>query len=230
MASPGDSSAPLVFVSSTVEDFRDLRSALRFWLDSLGYRRFMSEFTGSDKVLGPGTYDACFEAIHRADLYVLLIGDRRGSLISEDPKRSITEAEYDVAYQSCRSTQRPKLLFFVRDEVARDIWHDHPKLEYQDIEHTRSFIAKVERIAETNDAREGRGVPPADNWLHRFSEFDDIATEIDNALGITGSVREARQRDLIREELAEILQKFVGVRTLRCPGRRRRDARNTQAH
>ena len=33
------------------------------WLDSLGYRIFMSEYCGSDKVLGPGTYDACFEAI-----------------------------------------------------------------------------------------------------------------------------------------------------------------------
>ena len=214
MASPGDSSAPLVFVSSTVDDFRDLRSALRFWLDSLGYRRFMSEFSGSDKVLGPGTYDACFEAIHRADLYVLLIGTRRGSLISEDPKRSITEAEYDLAYQARMKGGRPKLLFFVRDEVARDIWRDHPELEYQDIEHTRSFIEKVERIAETNAAREGKGDPPADNWLHRFREFDDIATEIDSALGISGSVREARQRDLLREELAEVLRTFVGTNTM----------------
>lgn len=205
--------SPPVFVSSTVEDFRDLRSALRFWLDSLGYRRFMSEFSGSDKVLGPGTYDACFEAIHRADLYVLLIGTRRGSLISEYPKRSITEAEYDVAYQSRRKTGRPKLLFFVRDEVARDIRRDYPELGYQDIEHTRTFIAKVERIAESNAAREGKGDPPADNWLHRFREFSDIATEIDSALGITGSVREARHRDLLREELAVILQTFVGANT-----------------
>lgn len=175
----------------------------------------MSEFSGSDKILGPGTYDACFEAIHRADLYVLLIGTRRGSLISEDPKRSITEAEYDVAYQSRRTTGRPKLLFFVRDEVARDIRRCNSELRYQDLEHTQSFIEKVERIAEANAAREGKGDPPADNWLHRFREFSDIATEIDGALGITGSVREARQRDLLREELAEILQKFVGVRTLR---------------
>ncbi|MCY3957028.1 MAG: DUF4062 domain-containing protein [Chloroflexi bacterium] len=229
MASTGDSSAPLVFVSSTVEDFRDLRSALRFWLDSLGYRRFMSEFSGSEKILGPGTYDACFEAIHRADLYVLLIGIRRGSLISEEPKRSITEAEYDVAYQSRRKTGRPKLLFFVRDEVAGDIRRCNPELKYQDFGHTRAFIDKVERVAETNASREGKNDPPADNWLHCFKEFADIATEIDSALGITGTVREARQRDLIREELAEILQKFVGVRTLRLqegvdtvPGKRKR--------
>ena len=174
----------------------------------------MSEFSGSDKVLGPGTYDACFDAIRRADLYVLLIGKRRGSLISEVPKRSITEAEYDFAYQLRRETDRPILLFFVRDEVAHDIRRANPELEYQDFEHTRSFIDKVERITETNAAREGKGDPPADNWLHRFTEFADIATEIDSALGITGSVREARQRDLLREELAEILQKFVVARTM----------------
>ena len=174
----------------------------------------MSEFSGSDKVLGPGTYDACFEAIHRADLYVLLIGTRRGSLISEAPKRSITEAEYDVAYQLRRENGRPKLLFFVRDEVAHDIRRGNPELKYQDIEHTRSFMDKVERVAETNAAREGKGEAPADNWLHRFREFADIATEIDSALGITGSVREARQRDLLREELAEVLRKFVGAHTM----------------
>ena len=214
MPGPGEPSAPLVFVSSTVEDFRDVRSALRYWLDSLGYRIFMSEYSGSDKVLGPGTYDACFEAIGRTDLYVLLIGTRRGSLISQEPKRSITEAEYDAAYQSRRNTRRPNLLLFVRDDVARDICRGNPDLKYQDIEHTRSFIKKVERTAETNAAREGRGDPPADNWLHRFREFADIATEIDSALGITGSVREARQRDLLREELADVLQTFVGVRTM----------------
>ena len=214
MPGSGDSAAPLVFISSTVEDFRDLRSALRFWLDSLGYRRFMSEFSGSDRVLGPGTFDACFEAITRADLYVLLIGKRRGSLISEEPKRSITEAEYDVAYQSRRDTGRPKLLLFVRDEIGRDCRRSNPELEYQDFEHTRSFIQKVERVAETSAAREGKGDAPADNWLHRFREFADIATEIDSALGITGSVREARQRDLLREELTEVLRKFVGAHTM----------------
>lgn len=214
MPGPGEPSAPLVFVSSTVEDFRDIRSALRYWLGSLGYRIFMSEYSGSDKVLGPGTYDACFEAIGRADLYVLLIGTRRGSLISQDPKRSITEAEYDAAYQARTETGRPRLLLFVRGEVARDIGRATPEIEYQDIEHTRSFIDKVERAAESQAAREGRGEPPADNWLHRFSEFADIATEIDTALGITGSVREARQHDLLREELAEILQKFVGALTM----------------
>ena len=41
-----------VFVSSTDEDFRDLGSALRYWLDSLGYRNFMSEYSGSDKAIG----------------------------------------------------------------------------------------------------------------------------------------------------------------------------------
>ncbi len=214
MPGPGEPSAPLVFVSSTVEDFRDLRSALRFWLGSLGYRLFMSEYSGSDKVLGPGTYDACFEAISRADLYVLLIGARRGSLISEEPQCSITEAEYDFAYRARQDSGRPMLLLFVRDEVARDIRRENPELEYQDVEHTRSFVDKVERVAETTAAREGQGDPPADNWLHRFREFADIATEIDSALGITGSVREARQRDLLRDELAEVLQRFVGALTM----------------
>ena len=105
------------------------------------------------------------------------------------------------------------LLLFVRDEVARDIRRDSPELDYHDFEHTRSFIDKVERVAETNAAREGKG-DPLPKLAAPFREFADIATEIDSALGITGSVREARQRDLLREELAEVLQTFVGTRTM----------------
>ena len=35
---------PRVFVSSTIYDFKDLRSALKFWLEELGLEVLMSEF------------------------------------------------------------------------------------------------------------------------------------------------------------------------------------------
>lgn len=35
---------PVVFISSTIYDFRDLRSALKFWLEEFGYEVMASEW------------------------------------------------------------------------------------------------------------------------------------------------------------------------------------------
>mgnify|MGYP001495793071 CR=1 FL=1 len=118
MAGLGEGTPPRVFIGSTVRDLHDLRSALHFWLGELGYDCFLSEYNDSDRVLGPGTYETCFERIRSSDLYVLLIGYQRGSLIGLDPARSITEAGYDEAYESHRAMGKPRLLPFIRKDVA----------------------------------------------------------------------------------------------------------------
>src|SRR4051812_11419800 len=74
---------PSVIISSTIADLRDIRSALRFWLEENGCEVWLSEYNDSEKNLTAGNFDACFEAVRRSDFYVLLIGDRRGGWYSE---------------------------------------------------------------------------------------------------------------------------------------------------
>ena len=69
---------PNVFVSSTIYDFADLRSALKYWLEEMGFGVRMSEFNDFVKDSSENSYDACFKAIEECDYYILLIGSSWG--------------------------------------------------------------------------------------------------------------------------------------------------------
>ncbi len=69
---------PVVFVSSTIFDFKDLRSAIKYYLEELGYEVLLSEYNDFPKPLEQNVYEACLSTIERADYYLLLIGSRVG--------------------------------------------------------------------------------------------------------------------------------------------------------
>src|SRR5688572_13093909 len=93
---------PTVFVSSTVFDFQDLRGALKYLLEENGYRVQMSDFADFEKPINRNSYDACFDAIRSSNVFVLLVGDRRGGWHDEAKRISITQAEYRVAYEQAK--------------------------------------------------------------------------------------------------------------------------------
>ena len=71
---------PKIFVSSTIYDFQDLRSALKYWLQEYGYETQLSEYNDFQKDLTLNSYDACLKSIENCDYFILLIGGRRGGL------------------------------------------------------------------------------------------------------------------------------------------------------
>ena len=73
-------SKPKIFVSSTIYDFADLRSALKYWLNEMGFEVFMSEYNYFRKDSSDNSYIACLNAIQECDYYILLIGARVGGL------------------------------------------------------------------------------------------------------------------------------------------------------
>ena len=107
---------PAVFISSTVYDFRDLRSALKFWLEELGYEVMLSEFNDFTKPLDENSYTACIKAIERASYFILLIGARTGGLFGASQKTSITRMEYRRGYELVESGKM-KLITTV-EEIA----------------------------------------------------------------------------------------------------------------
>ncbi len=65
---------PRIFISSTVYDFRDLRSALKFWLEEFGYEVLLSEANDFPQNPSDGSYDSCLDVIDGCDYFVLLVG------------------------------------------------------------------------------------------------------------------------------------------------------------
>src|SRR5215203_3874197 len=87
---------PRVFVSSTIYDLRDLRSAIKYWLEELGLQVELSEATDFSRRPNQGAFQSCFGVIARCDFYVLLVGGRRGQWYVKD-KASVTQQEYRTA-------------------------------------------------------------------------------------------------------------------------------------
>ena len=107
---------PTFFLSSTIYDFRDLRSALKFYLEEQGCSVLASEYNDFMKPLDRHSYEACLQAINRADYYVLLIGTRVGGWFDPGQRVSITQQEYRHAYQ-LQKAGKLKIITFVRAEV-----------------------------------------------------------------------------------------------------------------
>jgi hypothetical protein len=218
---------PTFFLSSTIYDFRDLRSALKYFLEEQGCKVLASEFNDFDKPLDVHSYEACLRSIHLADYFVLLIGSRVGGWYDEKNRISITQREYREAYQ-LHVSGKLKILTFVRSEIwqLRETRHElvkflestpvdgttrraiagHPSKFADDAEFLSAFINEVARNKETKLAVQGKGKAPSGNWIHIFSNFRDVIDVLHGQAFSSIPIEDMTARRLLRRELRD----FVG--------------------
>lgn len=219
---------PAVFVSSTIQDFRDLRSAIKYYLEKLGYEVFLSEQNDFPKALDKNTYEACLRTIERADYYILLIGSRVGAFYDAPNRISITRMEYRKAYKlACNG--RLRILAFLRDELwkiredrkalalfleskssylglscnERRSITSHPSPLMTDAEAISSFIDEVSRQSEMKAAVEGQSPFPGANWIYSFTTFRDIVDVLRVHLGISDTLVDSALKANLRREILE---------------------------
>jgi hypothetical protein len=221
---------PTFFLSSTIYDFKDLRSAIKYYLEQQGCRVLASDFNDFPKPLDQHTYFACLKAIGEADYFVLLIGARVGGWFDEPNQVSITQQEYREAYR-LHQEGKLKLLSFVRADVWR--MKDDRKLLAKHIEALDldpgaknqvllaptkaatnaefivNFIEEIGKNRETAAAAKKKGPLPTGNWLHQFENFEDIIEAIQVQAFAGRPVEEAAMRRLLCRELRDILRKCL---------------------
>jgi Domain of unknown function (DUF4062) len=220
---------PTIFLSSTIYDFQDLRSALKDYLEQRGCTVFASDFNDFAKVLDRHSYDDCLATIEQCDLFVLFIGSRVGGIANAETKTSITRAEYEHAYSLAQ-----KGLIRIVSFVRNDVWtHRESVKEMQrhlqredglqteaepvrapskfmtDAETIISFIETVSRNAETGAAVRGEGPFPVANWIHRFSTFPEIRAVLDPLITGGLDVSQALGRRVLLVKLKTLLQGIV---------------------
>ena len=221
---------PTFFISSTIYDFRDLRSALKFYLEEQGCKVLASEFNDFDKPLDMHSYEACLRSIHTADYFVLLVGSRVGGWYDEPNRISITQREYREAYR-LQTSGKLKLLNFVRSEVwlIRETWHEltkflettaidnntrkaisnYPSKFAADAEFLCAFIAEIARNQETTLAVQGKGPAPTGNWVHVFSNFRDVVDVLHGQIFSSNPVEDMTARRLLRRELRDFVSQCL---------------------
>ena len=206
---------PRVFISSTIYDFRDLRSSLKFWLEELGFEVLLSEHTDFPVQVDVNSYDTCLNSIDGCDYLIVLVGGRVGGWYDKTNRVSITQTEYRHGYDRLLDGQI-KVLAFVR----QDIWNvreDRNELERllkneallsaeldeadigkitrhaskfaNDAEFTFQFLNEIARIEEMKAALECKSPFPIGNWIRQFRDFRDIAEALHVEFKIGTSLR-----------------------------------------
>lgn len=192
--------SPSVFISSTVGDLRDLRSALRHTLRAQGANVFLSEAADFDVRGDRSAVDECFANIRSSDHYILVIGGNRGNLFSEGC--SITRQEYRVAREEFVSKGQPILHFYLRDEVEVATSSDEATqrvVGIDDPSHLCSFIDEVQNPG-------SEGVP---NYLTRFRDFEELIESVKGRLNLGRTLSETLIRHALASELASNLAAMV---------------------
>ncbi len=221
---------PTFFLSSTIYDFRDLRSAVKFYLEEQGCRVLASEYNDFLKPLDRHSYEACLHAIEQVDYFVLFIGTRVGGWFNLEGRVSITQQEYRHAYE-LQKAGKLKIVTFVRAEVwqAREERKElasylaslpygdserakikaYPSKFADDAEFISTFIEEVGRNRDTAKALKTGGVLPSGNWIHVFHDFGDVISTL-QAQAFSGlPVEEAALRRLLQSETREILRRCI---------------------
>ncbi|RYE25157.1 MAG: DUF4062 domain-containing protein [Sphingobacteriaceae bacterium] len=198
---------PTFFISSTIFDFKDMRSAIKWWLEDNQYKVNASEYNDFDKPVGDNSYESCLKAIDNSDYFILLIGDRFGGMY--DDTISITQMEYRHAYQRMQQGKL-KIINFVRQDTLtkadeyknqiRGTKIDIAALNKADKEKHNIFlfIQEVRRVEDMkNDLR------PKNNWLHQFNGFPDVLNALNIELGDKIGLNYKSKRFMIGQNLMD---------------------------
>lgn len=215
---------PTVFISSTIYDFEYLRSALKYSLEEAGYRVLLSDEPGFITEIEKNSYDACFEAIRQSQIFILLVGGRRGGWFDEQKRISITQQEYRVAYEEFQKGNLriipfiPKNIWdldaqysemFPKADVATQALLNAQTQFIDDPAHLKSFIDEIRRVEEMKNAIRGSAPRPAGNWVHIFSEFRDVIESLQVAIPIDIDVSTAALLNSVSQEVIAFIKQFI---------------------
>lgn len=98
---------PRIFISSTYYDLKHIRYSLDIFISNLGYETILSEKGDIAYAFDLQLDESCYKEVNNVDIFVLIIGGRYGSEVSNGEKKpekkfydryeSITKREFDTA-------------------------------------------------------------------------------------------------------------------------------------
>jgi hypothetical protein len=133
-----------IFVSSTFFDLTQVREDIRTAISQIGHDPLLSEFPSFPVLPDLSTIENCKRNVREhTDIFVLIVGGRRGSLDS-DTNKTITNLEYETAKQNGIDT-----FVFVNKAVLNlvPIWEKNPTADfspYVDHPEVFSFIKNIQ--------------------------------------------------------------------------------------
>lgn len=155
---------PIIMVSSTFYDLKQIRSELHLFIENLGYESLLSESPTFPVNPEIGTIDNCKKTVEMyADILILIIGGRYGS-IDDRSGKSVTNLEYIEA----RNKGIP-IYVFIDSKILNyiDIWKKNKEADFSSVVDTIEVFEFIERIRNTDSV-----------WIFPFNVVNDIKNVI----------------------------------------------------
>lgn len=153
--------APTVMVSSTFYDLQQIRSDLKDFIEGdLGYNALLSELPSFPINPDSDTIENCRSRVeHHADIFVLVIGGRYGSVDSASAK-SITNLEFLTA----RAKGIPIYVFINKSILANlPVWKSNPETDFSAVVDTTKLFEFIELVRDKERV-----------WTFEFETAQDI--------------------------------------------------------
>lgn len=221
---------PVFFISSTIYDFKDLRSAIKFYLEEQGCTVLASEFNDFGQPIDEHSYAACLKQINNADYFILLIGSRIGGIINKEKRLTITREEYRAAYE-LHKAGKLKIVAMVRSEVwalkedrkelasfldtleidstVGNAIKKRPGKGLTDADFVIEFLEEIGKNKETAAAARGNGLYPTGNWIHQFSNFKEVIDVLRAQIFLGRPIEHEMGLQLLRNELTDTVAKLL---------------------
>lgn len=159
---------PVVFVSSTCYDLKQIREDLKdFFEENYGFQTMLSEFDSFPVDPCKGTFENCIENVDRsADIFVLIIGNRYGHIM--DSGKSITNLEYLHAKE-----KGIPMYVFVDKQLYNNmkIWRSNKDANFTGIVDSPKIFEFVSSIYDEST-----------QWIYTYDSVRDIKLALKNQL------------------------------------------------
>lgn len=159
---------PTMFVSSTCFDLRQVRADIQSFLISLGIEPILSEFDTFPVNPDVKAVDNCLKVVdENADIFLLIVGGRYGSIIDED--KSVTNMEYLRA-----KAKGIPIYVFVEKSILNylEIWKDNKEIDFKKVVDSPKLFEFVISVKETNG-----------DWVFPFERAQEITEALRKQLG-----------------------------------------------
>ncbi|MBI4947499.1 MAG: DUF4062 domain-containing protein [Bacteroidetes bacterium] len=195
---------PTIFISSTISEFKDLRSAIRYVLSKSVYRVLMSELNDFGVTSNEDSLESCKLQIEKSDFYILIIGNEKGTefALPSKEKSSVTKEEFKHFHKIFKQNNSPNIIVFIKKET----WGNYKSNNTNG----KTDIFQLQFIKEIIDSDTDNKI--LGKWVYRFDTFEDIITVIEtNQNGLF--LEETRKQNLLRiylkKELTKLFKELV---------------------
>lgn len=157
-----------IFVSSTFFDLEQVREDIRTTIASLGHEPLLNEYSSFPVNPDLDTIENCKKVVRSSDLFVLIVGGRRGSL---DPAsgKSITNVEYDAA-----KVQGISCFVFVNKALLTllPVWSKNPDADFTPAVDDPKVFGFIQQLQSEQ------------RWIFSFSKASEISDVIRTQLSV----------------------------------------------